>query len=119
MGEWSISAPDPSTRLLMLSGRWGVEGAEELHRGFTQALAQAVEVGAALHVDLGDIEDGDVTFFQLLVSVAKSLGPDGPRFMNIPESIMAKAEQMGFAPRHADGIFRKGVEDVQANLDRG
>ncbi len=119
MGEWEISIPEPTTRLLKLSGRWGVEGAEELHRGFTQALEQATEGGAALHVDLGEVEDGDVTFFQLLVSAAKTLGPEGPRFMNIPESIMAKAERMGFASRHGDGIFRKGVEDVQTNLDRG
>lgn len=119
MGEWAISIPDPSIRLLTLSGRWGVEGAEDLHKAFLRVLGQAEEDGATLHVDLGDVEDGDVTFFQILVAAARTMSPDTPRFMNIPKRLAAKAERMGFAPRHVEGIFRKGVEDGQENSDRG
>ncbi len=109
MGAWEISTPDPTTRLLKLSGRWGVEGAEELHQAFTQLLEQATDVGVALRVDLEGLEDVDLTFFQILDSAAKSMGSNELQFMNIPEHAMTKAEWIGFAPRHATGIFRKGA----------
>lgn len=108
MGEWEISAPEPTTRLLKLSGRWGVEGAEELHQAFTQALEQSVG-DIALRVDLGDLEDVDLTFFQVVGSAAKSTGSHELHFVNIPEHVMTKAEWIGFAPRHVGGIFRKGA----------
>jgi anti-anti-sigma regulatory factor len=108
MGEWEISAPEPTTRLLKLSGRWGVEGAEELHQAFTQALEQSVG-GVALHVDLEGLEDVDLAFFQVLGSAVKSMGSNELHFMNIPEHVMTKAEWIGFAPRHVSGIFRKGA----------
>ena len=109
MGEWEISAPEPATRLLKLSGRWGVEGAEELHQAFTHLLEQATDVGVALHVDLEGLEDVDLTFFQVLGSAAKSMGSNELHFVNIPEHVMKKAEWIGFAPRHVSGIFRKGA----------
>lgn len=109
MGEWEISTPEPTTRLLRLSGRWGVEGAEELHRAFTQLLEQATDGGIALHVDLEALDDVDLTFFQILGSAAKSMGSSELQFMNIPEHVMTKAEWTGFAPRHGTGIFRKGA----------
>ncbi|WP_031385694.1 STAS domain-containing protein [Desulfonatronum thiodismutans] len=108
MGEWAISAPESATRLLKLSGRWGVEGAEELHQAFTQALEQSVG-DVAIHVDLEDLEDVDLTFFQVLGSAAKSMGSKELYFVNIPEHVMTKAEWIGFAPRHVSGIFRKGA----------
>lgn len=109
MGEWTISAPEPATRLLKLSGRWGVEGAEELHQGFTQFFEQATDAGVALHVDLEGLEDVDLTFFQILNAAARSRQADELQFMNIPEHVMTKAEWIGFSPRHVIGIFRKGA----------
>ena len=108
MGDWAISAPEPTTRLLKLSGRWGVEGAEELHQAFTRALEQSAG-DVALHVDLEGLEDVDLTFFQVLDSAAKTIGSNELHFMNIPENVMTKAEWIGFTPRHVTGIFRKGA----------
>ncbi|WP_045220223.1 STAS domain-containing protein [Desulfonatronum thioautotrophicum] len=119
MGEWTLTAPGAETRLMRVSGRWGVDAAEELHQAFLQTVNEVLDAGAQLHVDLQGLEDGDLTFFQVIDSVTKSLDVQQLRFMNIPEQILNKAEQAGFAPRHVNGIFRKGVEDVQADHDRG
>lgn len=106
MPQWEILTPDASVRVLKLSGRWGVEKAEELHRAFLQAMEGTVP----LEVDLEEVEDGDLTFFQIISAAHKTAAKGRLKFVKIPEHMSTKAENTGFAPKHTPGIFGQGAE---------
>ncbi|GAB6058202.1 STAS domain-containing protein [Desulfonatronum parangueonense] len=106
MAQWEILDQDTATRVIKLSGRWGVESAEELH----QAFLRAVDGPALLQVDMEAVEDVDLSFFQIVSGAFKTMEQGKMQVVNIPEHIIDKADRMGFLPRHSSGIFGKGVQ---------
>ncbi|SDB03200.1 STAS domain-containing protein [Desulfonatronum thiosulfatophilum] len=107
MAQWEILNNDATTRVFKLSGRWGVESAEELH----QAFLQAVDGSVLLQVDMEAVEDVDLSFFQIICGAFKTMEEGRMQFVKIPEHIISKADRMGFLPRHSSGIFGKGVQE--------
>jgi len=115
MAQWELVAVDTDARRLTLTGDWGVERAEELHQAFLQAFDGA----RRLEVDMAQVSDVDLTFFQVICAATKGAADRELRAVNVPDSIAVKAEAMGFSPRHTSGNFWKGVMHGQTHHDRG
>jgi len=77
------------------------ERAEQLHGLFMQGMNGE----HALQVDLKDVEDVDLSFFQIVSAAYKSLPKGRLRFVQVPSHIADKAEQAGFIPRHGGDVF--------------
>jgi anti-anti-sigma regulatory factor len=101
MAQWETDSIDSGLQTLKLAGSWGVERAEQLHGLFMQGMNGE----HALQVDLKDVEDVDLSFFQIVSAAYKSLPKGRLRFVQVPSHIADKAEQAGFIPRHGGDVF--------------
>lgn len=115
MAQWDVTEIQPGLRRLKLSGDWGVDKARDLRDAFTRALDGAQQV----QVDMAEVENVDLSFFQILCSVRKSFEDKEIMAESVSEVLAARAEAMGFNAKHALEAFWKGVVHGQAHHDRG
>lgn len=115
MASWDVTEIQPGLRELKLSGDWGVDKAGDLHKAFTQALDGAKRV----RIDMADLGSVDLSFFQVLYSARKTFDGGEITAENVPDALAARAEAMGFNPKHVSDAFWKGVVHGQAHHDRG
>ncbi len=115
MASWDVTEIQPGLRRLKLAGDWGVDKAKDLHKAFAQALDGARRV----QIDMADMGSVDLSFFQVLSSARKTFAGEEITAENVPDDLAARAEAMGFNPKHASDTFWKGVVHGQAHHDRG
>jgi ABC-type transporter Mla MlaB component len=100
---------DNGQGVLALSGSFGVAEAGLLHRSLVEAMAAC----PAPALDLGKVEDVDVSFMQLLCAAEvglrrRGLGLECPG--GVPLRLAEAAERAGFALGGSQGCFWKREE---------
>ena len=100
---------------IRLQGKMTVERASALHETFLATMRKC----ATTRVDLEQVEDVDLTFFQLICSGYKYAKKEGKMLSvtNIPSLVALKARRMGFTRKNMDGYFWRGEEHAQENHD--
>ncbi|MFN2267976.1 MAG: STAS domain-containing protein [Desulfonatronovibrio sp.] len=109
MANFEISS-DSVKAVMNLQGNLNVEQASELHR----AILETLQKHEVVQIDMGNVENVDLTFLQIVCALYKEAVRGGKRliFESIPSKIVIKAEKMGFTEESTGGYFWKG--DVNA-----
>ena len=106
-----ISAEESGAETLALSGEFSLTDANELKDAMIEALESSAD---ALHLDLSEVTQAGLTFFQLLFALASQAKLDGKRAVlevPLPEPLRRAAGELGLAQRDFDQAFSCG--DIQ------
>ncbi len=100
---------------LSFEGTLDIERAREVYQKVEQALAS----GPELRVDMGGVEDVDLSFLQIVCAALKEADKQGKQvlFSSVPEEIRRKAAKMGFTREHTGGFFWEGGAHAQKDYD--
>lgn len=111
--KWMVN--DKGEAQICLQGNMTVERASALHETILAAMRQC----PTTRLDLEQVEDADLAFFQLICSGYKYAKKEGKKLFvsSIPPLIGLKAKKMGFTLQNTDGYFWRGDEHAQENHD--
>ncbi len=109
MAEVEVKTDDTGVHMT-LKGNLDIERASDLHK----VIVEAIRSNDVLHIDMGQVNRVDLSFFQLVCALYKEAVGEGKRliFDPVPQKIRIKAEKMGFTEEYTGGYFWKGEGDV-------
>lgn len=105
MGAFFLDSGQSGRIRLVCSGGFSLEDAQGLKQAMVGALNNS---DAALALDLQDVSDADLTFFQLLFALSAQARLDGKSVVldtSMPDSLCRKAEELGIARRDFEHVF--------------
>lgn len=105
MGAFFLDSGQAGSIRLVCSGGFSLEDAQGLKQAMVGALNDS---DTALALDLQDVSDADLTFFQLLFALSAQARLDGKSVVldtSMPDSLCRKAEELGIARRDFEHVF--------------
>ncbi|MFP5223391.1 MAG: STAS domain-containing protein [Acidobacteriota bacterium] len=105
MGEFHLDTGQSGRVCLVFSGEFSLADAPALKQALVGALGDSDPV---LALNLQDMDNADLTFFQLLFALSSQARLDGKRVVldtSMPDSLYRRAEELGFARRDFEHVF--------------
>lgn len=109
MGTQRINSLDEGRTALSLSGEYGLADAVQLGQDMLRALDDSARM---LELDMGGVERADLSFFQLLFSLAAQARLDGKCVvleLPLPEPLRQAAGELGLTQRDFEQAFNLEV----------
>jgi ABC-type transporter Mla MlaB component len=106
MGSFQLDNGQPDRSVLSLSGAFALSDALTLKEAMESALGQC---GGVLALRLEEVSEADLTFFQLLFALSAQARLDGKSVVlasSLPDSLVTKAEAIGFSRRDIEHVFQ-------------
>jgi len=105
MGAFFLDSGQPGRIRLVCSGGFSLADAQGLKQAMVGALNDSE---ASLALDLQDVADVDLTFFQLLFALSAQARLDGKSVVldtSMPDALCRRAEELGIARRDFEHVF--------------